>query len=174
MTTNAEFLCTSYRSPVGMIYLLTKDAKLLALGLCQRLEDFKKQNSHYLPETWKWINPDQDEFLKEIVWLLNAYFDEGRPLPSDISLEPEGTPFQRKVWNKLQKIPFGKTVSYGQIAQQIGSPGAARAVGAACGANPIPLFIPCHRVLASGGQLGGFGSGLAVKEQLLVHEEIGG
>jgi O-6-methylguanine DNA methyltransferase len=83
-----------------------------------------------------------------------------------------GTEFQRRVWRALGKIPPGETLSYGELAAAIGRPKAARAVGAACGANPIPLLIPCHRVLAAGGRLGGFTAGLAWKRKLLEREGI--
>jgi O-6-methylguanine DNA methyltransferase len=81
-----------------------------------------------------------------------------------------GTPFQRKVWAALRQILPGQTRSYGQLASALGAPKAARAVGSACGANPIPLLIPCHRVLASGGGLGGFSAGLHWKRRLLARE----
>jgi O-6-methylguanine DNA methyltransferase len=87
--------------------------------------------------------------------------------PLDLS---SGTEFQRCVWNALRRIPSGQTKSYGQVAQVIGRPGAVRAVGQACGANPIPVMIPCHRVLAAGGKLGGFSSGLDWKRKLLERE----
>jgi O-6-methylguanine DNA methyltransferase len=81
-----------------------------------------------------------------------------------------GTPFQQAVWRALRRIAPGATQSYAGIARAVGSPGAARAVGQACGANPIPLLVPCHRVLASGGRLGGFSRGLAWKRKLLARE----
>ena len=81
-----------------------------------------------------------------------------------------GTDFQRKVWSTLRKIPRGQTRSYAWLAQQVGKPKATRAVGAACGANPIPVVIPCHRVIASDGSLGGFGGGLPIKRRLLQLE----
>jgi O-6-methylguanine DNA methyltransferase len=81
-----------------------------------------------------------------------------------------GTPFQRKVWAALRQIPAGRTESYGRLAAAIGAPKSARAVGSACGANPIPLLIPCHRVLPSGGGLGGFSGGLHWKRLLLARE----
>jgi len=81
-----------------------------------------------------------------------------------------GTPFQRKVWAALRLIPAGQTESYGQLAAALGAPKSARAVGNACGANPIPLLIPCHRVLPSGGGLGGFSGGLRWKRLLLAQE----
>lgn len=93
----------------------------------------------------------------------------GRLPPLDLSA---GTPFQREVWRAMLSIPPGKTMSYGEIARKIGCPGAARAVGQACGANPIPVLIPCHRVLASGGRLGGFSGGLDWKRRLLGLEGL--
>lgn len=84
-----------------------------------------------------------------------------------------GTEFQRSVWEALRAIPPGRTRSYGELAAQVGRPGGARAVGQACGANPIPLLIPCHRVLAAQGRLGGFSGGLAWKRRLLEREGTG-
>jgi methylated-DNA-[protein]-cysteine S-methyltransferase len=81
-----------------------------------------------------------------------------------------GTPFQRRVWKALRSIAVGKTVSYGQLARRVRSPKAVRAVGSANGANPMPLVLPCHRVIASGGGLGGYGGGLNTKRWLLDHE----
>ncbi len=85
-------------------------------------------------------------------------------------LDLAGTPFQRKVWNRLCSIPSGKTISYGTLAASVGHPKAARAVGAAVGANPVPLLIPCHRVIGENGSLTGFGLGLPMKRALLKHE----
>lgn len=90
----------------------------------------------------------------------------------DLVLAPAGTPFQRRVWNGLTDIPYGQVISYGELARRIGMPGAARAVGQANGANPIPIVIPCHRVIAANGTIGGFSSGLANKRQLLALEHI--
>jgi methylated-DNA-[protein]-cysteine S-methyltransferase len=89
-----------------------------------------------------------------------------------LRLAPEGTPFERSVWDELLAIPFGETRSYGEIAQAIGRPGAARAVGRANGANPIPIVVPCHRVIGANGSLTGFGGGLAAKSHLLELEGL--
>jgi methylated-DNA-[protein]-cysteine S-methyltransferase len=89
--------------------------------------------------------------------------------PLDVSA---GTPFQQRVWGALRRIGVGRTMTYGQIAGAIGKPKAARAVGSACGANPIPVLIPCHRVLAGDGSVGGFSAGLKWKERLLASEGI--
>lgn len=90
-------------------------------------------------------------------------------------VNPEGTPFRAAVWEAMCEIPYGETLSYGGLAAQIGQPGATQAVGSACGANPIPLIIPCHRVLAAGGRIGGFsgGSGTDTKRWLLDLERGG-
>ncbi len=87
-----------------------------------------------------------------------------------VPLGASGTPWQRKVWEALRRIPFGETRSYSQVADMIGSPGAARAVGGANGCNRVPLVVPCHRVIAADGSLGGFSGGLHLKERLLEHE----
>jgi methylated-DNA-[protein]-cysteine S-methyltransferase len=97
----------------------------------------------------------------------------GKPVrwsvPFDLSA---GTAFQQSVWRALTKIPRGETRSYGWVAQQIGKPGSARAVGAACGANPVPVVVPCHRVIAGDGSIGGFGGGLPMKRRLLRIEGV--
>lgn len=89
----------------------------------------------------------------------------------DLPLAPEGTVFQRAVWRQLQEIPYGETISYGELARRVGNPKASRAVGSANGANPLPIVIPCHRVIAGDGTLGGFGGGLPTKQILLALEQ---
>jgi methylated-DNA-[protein]-cysteine S-methyltransferase len=86
-------------------------------------------------------------------------------------LKPQGTSFQLSVWRELRKVAYGKTVSYGELARRVGNPKASRAVGAANGANPIPIIIPCHRVIGADGSLTGFGGGLEVKRFLLELEK---
>ncbi len=90
----------------------------------------------------------------------------------DLTLRPAGTPFQQSVWKGLTDIPYGEVCGYGELARHIGNPGAARAVGQANGANPIPIIIPCHRVIAADGSIGGFSSGLSIKRRLLALERI--
>jgi len=90
----------------------------------------------------------------------------------DLQIAPSGTTFQRRVWQGLTEIPYGEAISYGELARRIGMPGAARAVGQANGANPIPIVIPCHRVIAADGTIGGFSSGLGIKRQLLALERV--
>ena len=102
---------------------------------------------------------------------LEDYFT-GRPVSFQVPLNPSGTAFDRLVWNALSAIPWGAALSYGELAEAIGKPGAARAVGGACARNPIPIIIPCHRVLQAGGSIGGYSGGEGVKEKLLVLEGI--
>jgi methylated-DNA-[protein]-cysteine S-methyltransferase len=113
-------------------------------------------------------NEDKAPF-KEVIRQLEAYF-EGKLQEFDLPLVLDGTEFQLLVWRNLQKIPYGETVSYGQLAKRIGSPDAARAVGLANGSNPIPIIIPCHRVIGSNGDLTGFGGGVPLKKKLLALE----
>ena len=101
---------------------------------------------------------------------LSAYF---AGVPTDFAaliLAPRGTPFQLRVWQELRRIPWGQTISYGELARRVGNPKASRAVGQANAVNPIPLIVPCHRVIAAGGGLGGYSSGLDRKRWLLRHE----
>jgi methylated-DNA-[protein]-cysteine S-methyltransferase len=104
--------------------------------------------------------------IREATRQLAEYF-AGARRAFDLPLDLRGTPFQLRVWEALLRIPYGETRTYGQLAAQIGHPGAARAVGAANGANPVAIIVPCHRVVASGGGLGGYGGGLDRKEFLL-------
>jgi methylated-DNA-[protein]-cysteine S-methyltransferase len=106
----------------------------------------------------------------EIGVAIGAYFDGHIHAIEAVPATPTGTPFQKRVWSLLRKIPPGRTVTYGAIANELGTPSAARAVGAANGANPIPIVIPCHRVIGANGTLTGYGSGVFRKEWLLAHE----
>jgi methylated-DNA-[protein]-cysteine S-methyltransferase len=114
-----------------------------------------------------WIRGDDG--LREAADQLRAYF-AGELQEFDLPLKPRGTEFQLSVWSALQRIPYGQTTTYSTIAERIGRPAAIRAVGAANGANPIPIIIPCHRVIGASGSLTGFGGGLDVKRQLLALE----
>ena len=96
-----------------------------------------------------------------------AEYLAGRRTEFTLPLRPTGTPFDHRVWDAVAAIPYGETLTYGQVARAIGNPKGARAVGTANGRNPIPIIIPCHRVVASGGKLGGYGGGLPLKRRLL-------
>lgn len=110
------------------------------------------------------------EVLEDAVYQLKEYF-EGRRHNFDLKLNPEGTPFQRKVWELLTTLPFGKTTSYLELSRKLGDPKAIRAVAAANGKNPLWIVIPCHRVVGSDGSLTGYAGGLHRKKWLLDHEQ---
>ena len=111
------------------------------------------------------------EAARPAIDALAAWFADGGEDP-DLPLAPRGTEFQRRVWEALTEIPPGETTSYGEIAIEVGKPGAARAVGGAVGRNPISIVVPCHRVIAGDGSLGGYGGGLDRKRWLLAHEGV--
>ena len=114
-----------------------------------------------------WVD-DASQFA-ETIRQLDAYF-AGELMDFDIPLAPDGTDFQKRVWAVLATIPYGTTLTYGEVAKRIGQPKAARAVGAANGQNPISIIVPCHRVIGSSGKLVGFGGGVPTKSSLLEHE----
>ena len=130
--------------------------------LISLLSRLQKLNHHAL------IKEDQQP-LAPAVDCLNRYF-AGEAEQLNQPLDLQGSRFQMQVWTSLRQIPMGKVATYGDIAVRIGRPGGARAVGQACGRNPVVLFVPCHRVVAANGGLGGFGSGLSLKQALLDHE----
>lgn len=121
------------------------------------------------------IEPEKDWIYKEELFLeaiaqLGDYF-KGERTRFDLKLNAQGTDFQKMVWQELVKIPYGETISYGELAKRIGNPKASRAVGMANGKNPISIIIPCHRVIGKNGSLIGFGGGLEVKRNLLDLEK---
>jgi methylated-DNA-[protein]-cysteine S-methyltransferase len=150
---------TVMKSPIGPLMLAGNDDGL-------RLVHFSTGRRPKSPQR-EWVE-DKTPF-KEVIRQLEVYFD-GKLKVFDLPLVLDGTEFQLRVWNNLRKIPYGETISYGQLAKRIGSPDAARAVGLANGSNPIPIIIPCHRVIGSNGDLTGFGGGLPLKKKLLALE----
>jgi methylated-DNA-[protein]-cysteine S-methyltransferase len=113
---------------------------------------------------------DAPPVLKDTVIQLEEYFAGGRT-EFDVPMELDGTAFQKEVWGELSRIPYGETISYGELARRVGRPKGPRAVGQANGRNPIPIIVPCHRVLASNG-IGGYGGGLPMKRALLAVEGL--
>jgi methylated-DNA-[protein]-cysteine S-methyltransferase len=151
---------TYIESPIGTL-LLAADAN----GLQQIL--FSTDGRPARPDpAWQ----EDATALAEVVRQLKAYF-AGELESFNLLLAPKGTPFQQKVWSELQQIPYGETVSYGELARRIGNPKASRAVGLANGSNPISIVIPCHRVIGANGKLTGYGGGLPIKEKLLALEK---
>ncbi len=155
MTTYYHYLST----PIGELLLAGEGEALSLLGfpsgsMARRHEaDWKKDAAPF----------------REVCFQLGQYF-AGELREFDLPLAPQGTVFQQQVWSTLQEIPYGETWSYGQLATHIGRPKASRAVGAANGLNPIPVIIPCHRVIGANGKLTGFGGGLPTKRHLLALE----
>jgi methylated-DNA-[protein]-cysteine S-methyltransferase len=146
-----------YESVIGPIYLVASDLALVRL-------QFKKQsNIAFITD------PRAFRIIAQTILELDEYF-QGQRQKFTIPLALEGTPFQRTVWNELQKLPYGKTNSYKELAQNIKNTKAARAVGTANGKNPICIIIPCHRIISSDGSLGGFSGGLKIKSKLLQLE----
>ena len=150
---------TWFDSPVGSLLLAGSSAglKLVSFGAGNRARSVD-------PE-WQLDNAA----FAEVEDQLQSYFAGDRK-NFELDLVLEGTNFQKKVWTALQEIPFGETISYKKLAETVGSPKGVRAVGAANGANPIPIIIPCHRVIGHDGSLTGFGGGLPLKKQLLELE----
>jgi len=128
--------------------------------------DFETDSTPVHPRP-EWIQ-DPHHF-KTVKQQLAAYF-KGRLRKFDLVLAPKGTLFQQKVWNALKEIPYGQLATYQEIARRIGNPKAVRAVGGANGKNPIPIVVPCHRVIGSDGSLTGFGGGLEIKRRLIELE----
>ncbi len=144
-----------HRSEIGFLEVVGNQQGILAIIF--GVDEFESDRNLPAPMT---------ECLRQ----LDEYF-KGRRRKFSIPLLLEGTDFQKAVWRQLQKIPFGRTASYGDVARAVGSPKAFRAVGNANNKNPIPLIIPCHRVIGSDGKLVGFGGGIWRKEWLLDHEK---
>lgn len=143
-------------SPLGDLWLREENGALTHIGL---------------PGTPPPVDVPQEEtpLLREAQRQLNEYF-AGKRRDLSLPLKPAGTPFRRRVWAVLQTIPYGKTVTYGDLAKTLGAPGAARAVGGACHCNPLPIVIPCHRVIGAGGVPVGYAGGIGMKERLLKLE----
>lgn len=147
------------QSPLGQLKLYKQDNKLIAILW---------ENETYRKDA---IEDASDELLKSLETELADYF-EGKRKTFSIPFKVKGTAFQEKVWQELLSLPYGTTTSYTDIAERIGNKKAVRAVGGAIGKNPIPLLIPCHRVIGSKGALTGFAGGLERKEMLLKVECI--
>jgi O-6-methylguanine DNA methyltransferase len=155
------------------LYLAEQEGKLWAASLCD--DDYPRSEDEFLWRLrivtgWRrWRGGAGSDVLADAVAQVSEYF-AGRRLQFDLPLHLRGTRFQVQVWEELMRIPFGVTCSYGDLAELIGHPTAFRAVGGANGRNNLPVFIPCHRVLAAGGKLGGFTGGTGLKKRLLAHE----
>jgi methylated-DNA-[protein]-cysteine S-methyltransferase len=150
-------------SSIGKLTLAAEDRRLTAILFARR--DGSADVDAY------WRRDDADPVLQRAREQLEAYFG-GQRTSFDLPLAPAGTEFQRSVWDALLKVPFGVTSTYGALAALLGRPTGARAVGAAVGANPIPIVIPCHRIIGKDGSLTGFAGGLERKSILLKLEGV--
>jgi methylated-DNA-[protein]-cysteine S-methyltransferase len=146
-------------SPIGPLTLAGTGSTLTHLRMAGQTHE---------PDRADWVS--DDGAFADVAEQLEAYF-AGALTEFDVEVMLIGTEFQRRVWAALQTIPYGETRSYGQIAEQIGSPGASRAVGLANGRNPISIIVPCHRVVGAGGSMTGYGGGVDRKQTLLALEK---
>lgn len=147
----------SFTTPIGLVSVVVDGAG-------------KVKRFHFGPVDEPDLYPD-DKAVAPVREQVEEYF-AGERRAFDLPLAPNGTQFQRDVWDGLLTIPFGQTLSYGELAARVGRAGAFRAVGAANGANPIALIVPCHRVVGSDRSLTGFGGGIPIKAALLLHEGV--
>lgn len=152
---NSRFF-TWYESPIGQLLLAGSGAALNYVSFSSG------RHAVAIDPEWR----ENGSVFDGVVDQLREYF-AGERKTFSLTLIPEGTEFQRAVWSELRNIPYGETISYKELAERIGRPKAVRAVGAANGANPIPIIIPCHRVIGNDGSLTGFGGGLPLKKRLL-------
>lgn len=153
--------CLLVDSPMGWLRLKATDQGLMSMDWVRAGEGPDSEQV-----------PGSRAVLRQAARWLATYFAR-RVAPSLPPLVLTGTEFQKSVWRWLAALPAGQLTTYGEIARALGNPGACRAVGQAVGANPLPIFIPCHRVLAAGGRMGGYSSGLPRKRWLLAHEGLG-
>jgi methylated-DNA-[protein]-cysteine S-methyltransferase len=151
---------TQIVSPIGPLLLAGDEAGLQRVNFVNGRYQQAKPNSG-------WIEDPKP--LREATRQLCAYFG-GELENFDLPLTMQGTPFQLNVWKNLCDIPYGETISYGELACRVGNPKASRAVGLANGSNPVAIIVPCHRVIGSNGKLTGYGGGLPIKEKLLALE----
>ena len=158
-TATTPMVTTSLQSPVGLL-TLTGSA-----GVLRGLHMHDQRHAPDVPAAWE---RDDDAFA-DVTAQLHAYF-AGTLSEFDVPLELTGTSFQCEVWEALRAIPYGETISYGELAAHVGKPGASRAVGLANGRNPVGIIVPCHRVIGANGSLTGYGGGITRKAWLLEHE----
>ncbi len=162
-----HLLLERWASPISSLLLVTDDdGALRALEFAEN----EKRMLQLLRRYYGDFTLEEGTAPASLKRALAAYFDGDIDALANVKTATAGTPFQRQVWKALRAIPAGTTISYGQLATKLGRRGASRAVGAANGANPIPIVVPCHRVIGADGSLTGFGSGLPRKRWLLDHE----
>lgn len=149
----------SLPTPIGALLIAERAGALVHVGFAE------ERHPHVRHGTWQ----QNSQRLRPVRDQLEAYFS-GERRGFDLDLDAIGTEFQRKVWTELRRIPYASTISYAELARRIENPKAMRAVGLANGRNPIPIIVPCHRVIGANGSLTGFGGGIERKRWLLEHE----
>ena len=163
-------LKSSRNTPVGKMIAIASDKGLCFMEFNRRKRSHmleKRLNTHF--GNYRLIDGKND--YSDLAWKwMGIYFNNRRDPDIQIPLDTRGTDFEKQVWREMQRIPFGETASYKEIAEKIGKPKGSRAVGGASGRNPVAIIIPCHRVIGSAGSLTGYGGGLDVKSFLLKHE----
>ncbi|NJN85216.1 MAG: methylated-DNA--[protein]-cysteine S-methyltransferase [Leptolyngbyaceae cyanobacterium SL_7_1] len=152
-----------YESPVQTLRLVSDGRSLIGL--------YMLSDKHAAICQSDWLEDNSVPPFSDTKQQLDAYF-AGTLTHFDLPLQMQGTPFQQQVWQALTTIPYGSTLSYGELAHQLGQPNASRAVGLANGRNPISIIVPCHRVIAANGKLTGYGGGIDRKQWLLTHERL--
>ena len=170
-TTTQPLFRTTMPSPIGLLTIVANDHAIVAIRWDTETPDAHNPVDRKLGDEFVDVTPGggEHDVLDRAVTQLGEYF-EGKRVDFDLPLDPHGTEFQKQAWAALVKIPFGETISYGEQAVMLGDKNKSRAVGAANGKNPIPIVVPCHRVVGSNGHLTGFAGGLDVKAWLLDHE----
>lgn len=152
-----SFSITSFNSTLGPVNLAASPRGILSLDFFSSRGDFSASLIKRFGNSISLIDAGSSSF-KGLFTLLDGYFS-GNESSFDVKLDLIGTPFDIRVWNGLRKVAFGSVVTYAELASLVGSPNAARAVGSACARNPVPLLVPCHRVVSSNGRIGGYSAG---------------
>ena len=152
-----------YESPLGMVIAIAGPDGIISIDFVDA-----KYAKRIEPD---WVEDADHPALRECFGQLREYF-AGKRREFDLPLSPRGTSFQERVWQEIARVPYGKTISYGELAKRVGAPGQARAAGAATGRNPVGVVIPCHRIVGADGSLTGYAGGLERKTRLLELEGV--
>ena len=166
--TIVELLMDRIPSPIGEIIVISDVENLRALDF----DEYEERMHELLRRHYGEVRFKRSKNPGGTSKLVKRYLDGDFDAINEIAVKTNGTPFQKKVWTKLRRIPRGKTISYGDLARRIGKPKAPRAVGLANGSNPIAIVVPCHRVIGANGSLTGYGGGIERKQWLLAHEGV--
>lgn len=163
---NRTLFWNKFKSPIGDVFVAWKKEGIFQIGCIEK--DYAEKLYPFIEDDLKIVRSDSP-----VLFQLKEYF-EGTRKEFDCSLLTNGTPYQEKVWRELLKVPYGETISYGELAKRVGNPKGARSIGVAVHFNPIGIIIPCHRVIRSSGAIGGYAGGVFRKKWLLEHERAYG